>query len=39
MGDLDVGEMFLNFILEWKANIGAVVDLTHFIAFAKEGFE
>jgi hypothetical protein len=36
MGDLDVGDMFLNFILELKARIRAGVDLTHFIAFTKE---
>jgi hypothetical protein len=31
MGDLDVGEMFLNFILELKARVRAGVDLTHFL--------
>jgi hypothetical protein len=36
MGDLDVGEMLLNFILELKARIRGGVDLTHSIAFAKE---
>jgi hypothetical protein len=35
MGDLDVGEMFLNFILELKARVRAGVDLTHFIAFSE----
>jgi hypothetical protein len=35
MGDLDVGEMFLNFILELKARVSAGVDLTHFIAFSE----
>jgi hypothetical protein len=36
MGDLDVGEMFLNFILDLKARIPAGIDLTHFIVFTKE---
>jgi hypothetical protein len=36
MGDLDVGEIFLNFILELKARIRAGVDLTHFIAFMQK---
>jgi alkylated DNA repair dioxygenase AlkB len=35
MGDLDVGEIFLNFILELKARVHAGVDLTHFIAFSE----
>jgi hypothetical protein len=35
MDDLDVGEMFLNFILELKARIRAGADLTHFIAFSE----
>jgi hypothetical protein len=35
MGDLDVGEMFLNFILELKASVRAGLDLTHFIAFSE----
>jgi hypothetical protein len=35
VGDLDVGEMFLNFILEMKARVRAGVDLTHFIAFSE----
>jgi hypothetical protein len=38
MGDLDVGEMFLNFILELKERIRAGVDLTHFIALHKRQF-
>jgi hypothetical protein len=35
MGDLDVGEMFLNFILELKTRVRAGVDLNHFIAFSE----
>jgi hypothetical protein len=35
MGDLEVGEMFLNFILELKERVRAGVDLTHFIAFSE----
>jgi hypothetical protein len=35
MGDLDVGQMFLNFILELKARVRAGVDLTNFIAFSE----
>jgi hypothetical protein len=35
MGDLDVGEIFLNFILKLKARIHTGVDLTHFIVFAE----
>jgi hypothetical protein len=35
MGDLDVGEMFLIFILELKARVRAGVDLTRFIALSE----
>jgi hypothetical protein len=35
MVDLDVGETFLNFILELKARVHAGVDLTHFIVFSE----
>jgi hypothetical protein len=35
MGDLDVGEIFINFILELKARVRAGVDLTRFIAFSE----
>jgi hypothetical protein len=35
MGYLDVGEMFLNFILEFRARVRTGVDLTQFIVFSE----